>query len=201
MGNVGRGHDVAGGGPPLEQRAVEVGGDVVPVAEHHQRVRAVLPIGRCVGGGASPLVPVAGYQNWVGKRPGRCAGEAAVGRRAARRVDERQRAGADGVGAPDVGWPTARRRGRRRGARWAAVSGAAVGVGAVPRWWCVELVDDDAAMAAARDGVRRRRSRRRARSPRHGPDHDQDDDGADHHGRPPAATFGVASRRTRGGHA
>ena len=36
-----RGHDVAGGGPALEQRSVEVGGDVVAMAEHHERVGAV----------------------------------------------------------------------------------------------------------------------------------------------------------------
>ena len=57
---------VARRGPPLEQRGVEVGGDVVAVGEQHQRVGAVPLSGAASATGPPPAAPSAGYQNSVG---------------------------------------------------------------------------------------------------------------------------------------
>ena len=102
--------------PAAAQRSssgrVEVGGDGVAVREQHERIRTVVASGVASAVGAPPVAPSAGYQTSVGSvrvgaPPKDPFGD--VERDVSTKV---HRAGADRVGAADVGG--VRRRGRRR---------------------------------------------------------------------------------------
>ena len=176
-------HDVARGRPALEQRSVEVGGDVVAVGEEHERIRPVGGVRRRVRGRRAAARTVGRVPDLGGQGAGGRATERSVRRRRAGAVDEGQRAGADRVGAPDRGG--VRRRRCRGGRRRSGSRGGR---------------DRSRRDGRGRGGGRRAGPAVVTAEPRDpGRDHARDehhDAGADGHGHP-AAPLGAAPRGTR----